>query len=121
MDKNCIIALIIGSVLLAYKSLPPQPQASAYIIEFEGTPGTKILGSYGWTDLTQKTPMHSDKVNTTLPYKVMLTPPPGAVVNAYAMPLEQGSVTIKILKNGDECGQPIISGSTYMANMICEP
>jgi hypothetical protein len=121
MKKIIAIVSICGAVFCAYKSGALPMGSTSYQVEYDGPAGTKIAGSYGSMDLTSKTPLRMEKVEATLPHTVSFNPPPGATVSAAAMPIGQGSVTIKIFKNGIECGQPAMVGSAVMANMVCQP
>jgi hypothetical protein len=121
MKTTIVIVAILGSIFCAYKSGALPAGKSGYRIEYAGTVGTKIAGSYGSMDMTGKTPMRMEKVNATLPHTVSFNPPKGAMVSAAALPMGKGSVTIKIFKNGIECGQPAMVGSGAMANMVCQP
>jgi hypothetical protein len=121
MKKIIAIVAVCGAVFCTYKSGALPTGSSGYRVEYSGTAGTKFIGTYGSLDFTSKTPMRMEQVQTTLPHTVSFNPPAGATVSAAAAPLGQGSVTIKIFKNGIECGQPAMVGSAAMANMVCQP
>jgi hypothetical protein len=121
MKKIIAIVSICGAVFCAYKSGALPIGGSGYLIEYSGTAGTKFAGSYVSMDLTGKNPVRMEQVQSTLPHTVSFNPPAGSIVSAAAAPLGQGSVTVKIFKNGVECGQPAMVGSAAMPNMVCQP
>jgi hypothetical protein len=121
MKKIIALIAIGGSMFWAYQSGAIARSGSGYRVEYAGTPGAKLYGSYGWMDMTGKKPMHIEKVAATLPYSVSFNPPANSMVTAAASTLNQGSVTVKIFKGGVECGQPAIEGSGAMTNKVCKP
>jgi hypothetical protein len=121
MNKVIAVVACCGAVFCAYKSGAISFGGSGYRIEYTGTSGTQIAGSYAVLDMSGKSPMQMEKVSATLPHSVTINPPSGSIVSAAAMPMGQGDVQIKIFKGGFECGQPAMVGSGAMANMVCQP
>jgi hypothetical protein len=113
MRKNIAMASLAGAILCGFQTKCPTPSPSVYQIEFEGKAGTKIFGIYSYIDQNGRTFQRVEKVEATLPYKVTLTPPAGAVVSASARAETEVSepVTITIAKDGIDCTEQLSVGS----------
>jgi hypothetical protein len=122
MSKSLIVGLVlVGGFGWAWQSGLIPRGGSGYQVEFTGTPGAKLYGAAGWTDLNNsKTPMHMDKAEGTLPLTISLNPPAGANVSASALTMGQGEVTIKIFHNGIECGENPFSGTAGLNVKVCK-
>jgi hypothetical protein len=101
-----------------------------YRIEYTGKAGEKLRGNYAiqetTTDINQmaatlKKPTQVEKVEGILPKTISFKAPKQAVLVAsgYSYP---NPTTVKIYRNGVECGRPTMVGSAATAgNKICDP
>lgn len=124
MNKSVIIGVVVvGGLGCAWQSGAIPRGGSGYRVEFTGTPGAKLYGAAGWSDLSNtEQPMHMDKVEGNLPVTVSLNPPSGAVVSASGSTTSgQDAVTIRIYHNGVECGENPFSGTAALNVKVCKP
>ncbi len=92
-----------------------------YQIKWEGPAGAKLFGSYVIRDRnTSSKPTKSEKVTATLPHTLSFSAPKNSIVGVSGGTLNQDAVTIKIYKNGSECGKEALTGSGVMANKVCQ-
>lgn len=92
-----------------------------YQIKWEGTAGSKLFGSYVIRDRnTSSKPTKSEKVTATLPHTLSFSAPKYSIVGVSGGTLNQDAVTIKIYKNGSECGKEALTGTGVMANKVCQ-
>jgi hypothetical protein len=113
MRKIIAMTSLAGAILCGFQTRCPTPSPSVYQIEFDGKAGTKIFGMYSYIDQNGRTFQRVEKVEATLPYKVTLTPPAGAIVNASASASigDSEPVTVTIAKDGIDCTHPLSVGS----------
>ncbi|WP_041565278.1 hypothetical protein [Nostoc punctiforme] len=91
-----------------------------YKVQWTGTNGSKLFGSYVIVSKNPSTPSKVEKITATLPYTVNFSAPKNALISAAGATGNQGAVEIKILKNGSECDQISVVGSGAMANKTCQ-
>ena len=91
-----------------------------YEVQWIGTNGNKLFGSYVIASKSVSTPSKVEKVTATLPYKINFSAPKNTLISAAGATNHQGTVEIKIFKNGLECGKASVIGSGAMANKICQ-
>lgn len=89
-----------------------------YQIKWEGPAGTKLFGSYVIRDSNNSTKPKA--VTATLPHTLSLSAPKNSIVGVSGGTLNQDAVTIKIYRNGSECGKEVLTGSGFMANKVCQ-
>jgi hypothetical protein len=123
MNKSLIVGFVlVGGLGWAWQSGAIPRGGSGYRVEFTGTPGAKLIGVAGWSDLrNKKTPIHMDKAEGNLPLTISLSPPTGAIVSASGSTMGQGEVTIKIFHNGVECGENPFAGTAAINAKVCKP
>jgi hypothetical protein len=123
MSKSLIVGLtIICGLGWARQSGAIPNHDSGYRVEFTGTPGVKLLGAVGWTDLkNSKAPIHMDKADGSLPITINLNPPAGAIVSASGSTMGKGELNIKIFHNGVECGENPFTGTAALNTKACKP
>ncbi|MEH2015765.1 hypothetical protein [Nostoc sp.] len=124
--KNHLARLAVAVVLLAVGSKPIMQSnffsfgSDAYEIKWSGTNGSKLFGSYVIASKSPSTPSRVEKVTATLPYKVNFSAPKNTLISAAGITDHQGTVEIKIFKNGLECEKASVIGSGAIANKICQ-
>ncbi|MEH2222599.1 hypothetical protein [Nostoc sp.] len=124
--KNYLARLAFGSVLLAVGYKPIMQSnifsfgSDTYEIQWEGTNGSKLFGSYVIGSKSLSAPSRAEKVTATLPYKVSFSAPKNTLISAAGTTGNQGAVTIRIFRNRSECGKVVIVGSGAMANKTCQ-
>ncbi|MBN3911100.1 MAG: hypothetical protein HWQ35_32530 [Nostoc sp. NMS1] len=91
-----------------------------YEVEWTGANGSKLFGSYVMGSKNLSTPSKVEKVTATLPYKVSFSAPKNTLISAAGATVHQGTVEIKIFKNGSECGKAAFVGTGAMANKVCQ-
>ncbi|MEH2161612.1 MAG: hypothetical protein V7K38_11305 [Nostoc sp.] len=91
-----------------------------YEVQWTGTKGSKLFGSYVVGSKTPSTPSRAEKVTEILPYKVSFSAPKNTLISAAGGTVNQGTVEIKIFKNGSECGKAAFVGSGAVANKVCQ-
>ncbi|MEH2434977.1 MAG: hypothetical protein V7K25_12110 [Nostoc sp.] len=91
-----------------------------YEVQWAGTTGSKLFGSYVIASKNPSTPSKVEKITTTLPYKVNFSASKNALISAAGATLNQGTVEIKIFRDGSECGKVTVMGSGAMANKTCQ-
>jgi hypothetical protein len=91
-----------------------------YEVEWTGANGSKLFGSYVIGSKNLSTPSRVEKITATLPYKVSFSAPKNTLISAAGIADHQGTVEIKIFKNGSECGKVSVVGSGAIANKICQ-
>ncbi|WP_334934545.1 hypothetical protein [Nostoc sp.] len=91
-----------------------------YEVEWTGANGSKLFGSYVIGSKNLSTPSKVEKVTATLPYKVSFSAAKNTLISAAGATVNQGTVQIKIFKNGSECGKAAFIGTRAMANKICQ-
>ena len=118
------IAIFCGSVawdvLSAVNSRSSTP-SSSYRFEFTGTPGAKVNAATGWLDRDPNNTFHSKELEGNLPVIVSLDYPSGKVVSASGSTEGQGDVTIRIYRNGVECGKYYSKSTTNLDTNSCTP
>jgi hypothetical protein len=88
-----------------------------YEVLYEGQPGVKFIGSYGFWNFNGTTPMRTEVVQATLPHKVTFTAPKGVIAVATAQ-----NINVKIYRNGVECKEsPLWTGSGVPSTARCAP
>ena len=108
----------VGNPLMAVSSATSNKDH--YKVEWKGAKGIKLYGSYtivSTTDFT--TPARVEQVNGVLPYQIEFNAPKQSIVSAAAM-ANNNQLTIKIFRNGAECGKEAITGSGAMPNKVCQ-
>ena len=124
--KNYLAKLVFGSVLLAVGYKPVMQSSifsfgsDTYEIQWNGTNGSKLFGSYVIASKSPSTLSRVEKVTATFPYKVNFSASKNTLISAAGATDHQGTVEIKIFKNGLECGKASVIGSGAMANKICQ-
>jgi hypothetical protein len=122
MNKYCAFGLFIyGCYRLAFlHGLIPRG-VDNYRIEFTGRQGEELRGTTAWKD-SQKinSLLHIDSIKATLPHTVNLSIVSGSFVTANGATLGQGELTVKIYRNGIECGLPTYEGAGAMASKSCK-
>ncbi|MEH1908832.1 hypothetical protein [Nostoc sp.] len=119
-----LATLVIASALLT--GCTPSIDSSSftgsdnYEVQWTGVNGSKLFGSYVIASKSPSTPSRVEKVVTTLPYKVSFSAPKNTLISAAGGTLNQGTVEIKIFRNGSECGKVTMVGSGAMANQVCQ-
>ncbi|MHC5825020.1 MAG: hypothetical protein ACYT04_56545 [Nostoc sp.] len=91
-----------------------------YEVRWTGANGSKLFGSYVVVSRSPGTPMRAEKVTATLPYKITFSAPKNTLISAAGATLNQGTVEIKIFKNGSECDKVAIVGSGSMSSKVCQ-
>ncbi|MEH2315946.1 hypothetical protein [Nostoc sp.] len=91
-----------------------------YEVQWAGANGSKLFGSYVVGSKNPGTPTIVEKVTATLPYKITFSAPKNVLISAAGGTLNQGTVEIKIFRNGSECGKALLIGSGAMANKVCQ-
>jgi hypothetical protein len=122
MKKYCAFGLFIyGCYRLAFlQGLIPRG-VDTYRIEFTGKQGEELIGTTAWKDRQKiNSLLHIDSVKATLPHTVNLSVVSGAFVTANGGTLGQGKLTVKIYRNGIECGLPTYEGVDAMASKSCK-
>jgi hypothetical protein len=121
MNKSLIVGLaLVGGLGWAWQSGAIPRGGSGYHVEFTGTPGSKLIGVAGWSDIhNQKNPVHMDKAEGTIPFTISLNPPAGAIVTASGSTMGKGDLTIKIFRNGVECGENPFTGTASINVKTC--
>lgn len=121
--KN-LIRLILVSVLLTGCSPSNSLSGSDnYEVQWSGTAGSKLFGSYVVGSRTPGIPTRVEKVGATLPYKITFSAPKNSLITAAGATFNQGiqsTVEIKIFKNGSECDKVGIVGSGAMNTKVCQ-
>ncbi|MHC5751495.1 MAG: hypothetical protein ACYTXF_12905 [Nostoc sp.] len=123
--KNYLPRLVVGSVLLliGYKPISAMNifgGSDTYKIQWTGTNGSKLFGSYVIASKTPGTASKVEKVLSTIPYEVTFSAQKNTLVSAAGTAGNQGTVEVKIFKNGSECGQVTMVGSGAIANRTCQ-
>ncbi|MEH1824453.1 MULTISPECIES: hypothetical protein [unclassified Nostoc] len=124
--KNYLARLTVAGILLAVGYRPIMQSnllsfgSDTYEIQWSGTNGSKLFGSYGIISRSPSTPSRVEKVTTILPYKVKFSAQKNTLISAAGATVNQGIVEIKIFKNGSECGKVVVVGSAALANKICQ-
>ena len=93
--------------------------SNTYKIQWTGNNGIKLFGSYVITSRTPGTPSKVEKVISILPHEVTFSAS-NALVSAAGTAGNQGTVEVKIFKNGSECEQVTTVGSGAIANKVCQ-
>lgn len=114
-----LITLALTSSLLAGCSPLSLSGSDNYEIQWTGASGSELFASYGIASKNPGTPSTIEKVTAKLPYKISFTAPKNTLISASGMLMNQGTVEIKIFRNGSECGKAAFVGSGAMANKIC--
>lgn len=92
-----------------------------YQIKWEGSAGAKLFGSYVIRDRNNyTTPAKVEKVAAKLPYALSFSAPKNSIIGVSGGTLNREQITIKIYKNGSECGQEALTDSGIMANKVCQ-
>lgn len=132
MKKLTRLAIVSGFVLLqsctaSVKSAPVTSSQSVspsgsdkYEIHWSGANGKEFYAGYSIVSLDGSTPMRVESVKGKLPHKVSFSAPKNAIVTANGDTFGQGSVEVKIYKNGSECGKVVTVGSGARANKGCQ-
>lgn len=132
MKKLTRLAIVSGFVLLqscttSVKSAPVTSSQSVslggsdkYEVHWTGASGKEVYAGYSIISQDPNTPMKLESIQAKLPHKVSFSAPKNAIVSASGNTLNQGSVDIKIYKNGSECGKAGIVGSGAGANKVCQ-
>lgn len=132
MKKLTRLAIISGFALLqscaaSVKSAPvkssqsvPLGSSDKYEVHWTGTRGKEFYAGYAIISQDPNTPMKLESIKAKLPHKVSFSAPKNAIVSASGDTFKQGSVEIKIYKNGSECGKAGIVGSGAGANKVCQ-
>ena len=114
-------------LLVGYRALPSSSAfmsgSDNYEVRWTGANGSKLFGSYVVVSRTPGTPMRVEKVAATLPYKITFYAPKNSLISAAGAIFNQGTqgtVEIKIFKNGSECDKVAIVGSGAMASKLCQ-
>lgn len=123
--KNYLPRLVVAGVLLivGYKPISAMNifgGSDTYKIEWTGSNGSKLFGSYVITSRRPGTPSKVEKITSILPYEVIFSTQKNTLVSAAGIASNQSTVEIKIFKNGSECGKTAAVGSGTMANKVCQ-
>lgn len=127
MKKFMALGIVIFCGSLAWEFISvansrSSTPSSSYRFEFTGTPGAKVYSTTGWVDLRDSNhTFHSKSLEGNLPVIVYLDYPSGMVVSASGSTEGQGDVTIKIYRNGVECGKHYSKSTTDLNTKSCIP
>lgn len=127
MKKIITLGIVIFCGSLAWEFISvvnsrSSTPSSSYRFEFTGTPGVKVNGTTGWLDLKDPNrKFHSKSLEGDLPVIVSLDYPSGTVVSASGATEGQGDVTIRIYRNGIECGKHYSKSATDLNTKSCIP
>ncbi|MBN3924010.1 hypothetical protein [Nostoc sp. NMS4] len=115
--NNLIKSAFVGLILVgcSYSS-----SLDNYEIQWNGASGSELFASYGIASKIPGKATRIEKVTGKLPHKISFTAPKNALVSASGMLMNQGTVEIKIFKNGSECGKETIIGSGAIGNKTCQ-
>lgn len=121
--KKLLSLALIGVLSVGCTSLINSNSLSGsdnYEVQWTGANGNKLFGSYVIGSKNLSTPSRAEKVTATLPYKVTFSAPKNTLISAAGATVNQGTVEIKIFKNGSDCGKPVFVGSGAMGNKVCQ-
>ena len=124
--KNLRHLVFVSGIVLFGLNLSENPASSLsnsvkYQVQWSGKKGAKLYGSYSISFLhSPSTPIRVEKVDANLPHTLSFSTPKNALIGASGFTLNQGSVEIKIYKNGHVCGKEVVTGSGAMANKVCQ-
>lgn len=92
-----------------------------YQIKWEGSNGAELYGGYVIMDIDNRNaPVRTESIKAKLPHTVKFSAPKNAIVSASGSTLNKSSMTVKIYKNGWECGQEAMVGSGAIPNKVCQ-
>lgn len=122
--KNYLPRLVVAGIVLivGYKPITAMNLfggSDTYKIQWTGTNGSKLFGSYVIASKIPGTPSKVEKVISVLPHEVTFSAQKNTLVSAAGIAGNQGTVEVKIFKNGSECGQVTMVGSGAIANKVC--
>lgn len=123
--KNYLPRLVVAAIVLivGYKPITSMNLfggSNNYEVQWNGVAGSKLFGSYVIASKSLSTPSRVEKVIATLPYKVSFSASKNTLISAAGATSNQGTVEIKIFRNGIECGKVALVGSGAMATKVCQ-
>ncbi|MEH1871615.1 hypothetical protein [Nostoc sp.] len=121
MKKLISLAIVSGLLLGCNQSSSLNSIGSDnYEVSWDGTSGAKLWGSYVISSKSVGQVPRVEKITEKLPYKVNFSASKNALISAAGATLNQGTVEIKIFRNGVECGKVAVTGSGSMSSKICQ-
>jgi hypothetical protein len=127
MKKFIALGIVIfcgslGSEFISIANSRNSKPTNRYRFEFTGSPGVKIYGATGWVDLKDPNrTFHPKSLVGVLPVTISLDYPSDTVVSASGSTEGQGDVTIRIYRNGVECGKHRSKSTTDLDTKSCIP
>jgi hypothetical protein len=127
MKKFITLGIVIFCSSLAWEFISiansrSSTPTSSYRFEFIGSPGVKIYGATGWIDLKDPNrTFHPKSLVGVLPITISSDYPSDTIVSASGSTQGQGDVTIRIYRNGIECGKHHSKSTTDLDTKSCLP